>query len=100
MARMSTRIPYIDLPLGEKLAIHDWLTEHHVDYKRVPVDAQFEHDEATGEWLIPLFWVDDNGRMHLDGDSDVRRIVVRRRELRPLPWRGHDSALIPREDAA
>jgi hypothetical protein len=84
-----SRIPYLDLPLGEKLAIHDWLTEHHVDYHRVPVEAQFEYDEATGEWIIPMFWVDGDGRMRLE---DVRWYAVRRRELRPLPWRKREDA--------
>lgn len=87
-----SRIPYLDLPLGEKLAIHDWLTEHHVDYTRVPVDAQFEHDDATGEWLIPMYDVDHRGRMLIDPDNDtVRQHVIRRQELRPLPWRGRDA---------
>jgi hypothetical protein len=98
-----SRIPYLDLPLGEKLAIHDWLTEHHVDYTRVPVYAQFEYDEVTGEWLIPVYWVDDDGRMRIDLDGNgaelVRQHVVRRRELRPLPWPIRDLALIPREEA-
>jgi hypothetical protein len=91
------RIPYLGLPLGDKLAIHDWLTEHHVDYTRVPVYAQFEYDDVTGEWLIPIYWHDSIGRMRVDEHGGVRTHVVRRRELRPLPWR--DLALIPEEEA-
>lgn len=56
----------------------------------MPVYATFEHDPATCEWRIPTYWVDADGRMRLDGE-DVRKVVLRRRELRPLPWPVRDD---------
>lgn len=84
---MSGFIPYLDLDAEDKAQIHGWLLDHRVDYHRVPVYAEFEYDAATSEWRIPLYWHDPDGRMRIDetGD-DVRKVVVRRRELRPLPW--------------
>lgn len=94
-----SRIPYPELPLTEKRAIHDWLTEHHVDHTAVPVESQFEYDDATGEWLIPVFDRDSRGRLLVDPETGTLRLhVIRRQELRPLPWREADLALIPRGD--
>lgn len=84
---MTDHISYLDLTTDEKDQIHDWLIDHGVDYHRVPVHETFDFDQATGEWRIPLFWQDTDGRMRVDETGeDVRRVVVRRRELRPLPW--------------
>lgn len=74
------------LTRDEKDELHRWLADHHVDYIRVPVYAEFDRDDATGEWRIPVYWF-DAGRMRLDETGqDVRKHVIRRRELRPLPW--------------
>jgi hypothetical protein len=84
---VAERIPYLELPTADKELLHAWLTEHHVDYTTVPVWAQFDFDEATGEWVIPVYEVDADGRMRLDPmRGDVLKTVVRRRELSPLPW--------------
>jgi hypothetical protein len=81
------RIPYQALTREQKGELHGWLTDHGIDYTRVPVWAQFDFDPATREWCIPVYWVDHEGRMRLDETGqDVRKHVVRRRELRPLPW--------------
>lgn len=84
---MIPRAHYWDLDPAEKQAIHGWLTDHGIDYTRVPVEAPWEFDPAVGEWRIELFWHDARDRVTLLPDrSDVRRVMVRRRELRPLPW--------------
>lgn len=81
------RIPYTALMPDQQHALHDWLREHRVDPGRVPLYARFDHDAATGEWRIPLYWHGPDGRMRLNPDGDtVRKLVVRRRELSPLPW--------------
>lgn len=81
------RIPYQALTREQKEQLHRWLTDHGIDYTRVPVWARFTFDEAASEWRIPVYWVDAEGRMRLDETGqDVRKHVVRRRELRPLPW--------------
>jgi hypothetical protein len=78
---------YLNLTRHEKQAVHAWLSDHSVDYKRVPVEAELVRDDATYEWRIPLFWRDADGGLALTADgSDMRRVVVRRRELYPLPW--------------
>lgn len=83
---MTGLVPYLDLAPEERADLHRWLGDHGVDHHRVPVYAEFGHDAATDEWRIPLFWQDADGRMRLTADGDVRKVVVRRRELRPLPW--------------
>lgn len=87
---MAELIPYLDLPAEDRAAIHAWLTDHRVDYTRVPVYARFDFDAVTGEWRIPIYWHDAGGRMGLasgrPGERLIRQHVIRRRELRPLPW--------------
>lgn len=83
---MADFIPYPDLSPEQRQAIHIWLRGHRVDPGRVPVYATFERDAATGEWRIPAYWVDADGRMRVDAAEDVRKVVLRRRELQPLPW--------------
>jgi hypothetical protein len=78
-------VPYLYLRAEQRQEIHDWLRDHNVNPIHVPIDAQFERDDATGEWRIPVFWADRNGRHALDGE-DLRGHFIRRRELRPLPW--------------
>jgi len=81
-------IPYSHLDPFEQRQVHDWLTDHRVDYRRVPAAAEFDYDPATGEWRIPAYVRSANGRgIRVDpatGDPLMR--IVRRRELRPLPW--------------
>jgi len=89
--KAGQRKDYRELTPGERDELHRWLVDHRVDYTRVPVYAQFERDDATGEWRIPVYWVDDDGRMRLDETgNDVRQHVIRRRELRPLPWPAYE----------
>lgn len=84
---MADRVHYLELTREQKDELHRWLLDHHVDYTRVPVWARFERDDATGEWVIPLHWHDADGHMRIDETGqDVRKVTVRRRELRPLPW--------------
>jgi hypothetical protein len=84
---MSGRIPYTDLNRDDQDAIKAWLVDHRVNPDRVPIDAQFDRDPATGEWRIPVYWHDADGRMAANPDGEtIRSLVVRRRELRPLPW--------------
>lgn len=85
---MNDRIPYLGLAPEEQEEVHAWLREHRIEPGRVPVEADFEYDPTTGEWRIPLHWLDADGhrRIDLNPGGDIRRIVVRRRELRPLPW--------------
>ena len=81
------RIPYNGLSREQKQELHRWLADHRIDYTRVPVYARFEFDPAVREWRIPVYWWDHEGRMRLDETGqDVRKHIVRRRELRPLPW--------------
>lgn len=87
MSEMTAFVHYLKLDTDEKLAVHQWLTDHGVDYTRVPIYAQFDRDDATGEWRIPVYWVDDDGKMRIDHvTEEIRLHVVRCRELRPLPW--------------
>lgn len=81
------RVLYTLLTREQQHALHAWLRDHGVQHCRVPLYASFDFDAATGEWRIPVYWYDADGRMcvHLDGET-VRKHVVRRRELRPLPW--------------
>lgn len=80
-------VPYELLTPQERDRLHWWLREHRVDYHFVPVWAQFDFDPATSEWRIPMYDRDTDGRMRLDETGqDVRRHVIRRRELCPLPW--------------
>ena len=84
---MSDRIPYHDLLPAEQQALHAWLRGHRVEPERVPLDAQFELDAATGEWRIPVFVRHPDGGIRVDlATGDILRRIVRRRELRPLPW--------------
>ncbi|GGN40412.1 hypothetical protein GCM10010109_69490 [Actinoplanes campanulatus] len=87
---MAEHVPYLQLMADQREQIHAWLTDHRINYTRVPVYAQFAYDSATQEWRIPIYWHDSNGRMRIDLDGHglelVRQHVVRRRELRPLPW--------------
>lgn len=82
---MADFLPYLDLMAEQRDEVHRWLRDHRVNPGRVPVYAQFEYDPAVQEWRIPLYWHNAEGRMRID-QTGVRRIVVRRRELRPLPW--------------
>lgn len=83
----DSRIPYRNLDDEDQAAIMAWLVDHRVDPRRVPIDAQFEHDPVTGEWRIPVYWHDARGRKAANPDGEtIRSLVVRRRELRPLPW--------------
>lgn len=84
---MTGLIPYLDLTPDEKQELHTWLLDHQVDYHRVPAYVEFDFDSATREWRIPMYVVDTDGRMRLDKvTGEVPKVVVRRRELRPLPW--------------
>ncbi|GIE75774.1 hypothetical protein Aph02nite_17240 [Actinoplanes philippinensis] len=84
---MSDRIPFDRLGYDDQDAIRSWLRDHRVNPDRVPIDAVPEFDPAAGEWRIPVYWHDQSGHMRLCDDSHtVRTLVVRRRELRPLPW--------------
>lgn len=84
---MSDRIPFDRLDRDDQDAIKAWLADHRVNPDRVPIDAQFDRDPATGEWRIPVYWHDGRGRAVVNPDGEtIRQLVVRRRELRPLPW--------------
>ncbi|BCJ45342.1 hypothetical protein GCM10010168_86110 [Actinoplanes ianthinogenes] len=80
-------IPYYHLDPEQRAELHGWLLDHRIDYHRVPAYEQFTWDAATGEWRIPLYWHNTEGRMQINPDGEtVRMLVVRRRELWPLPW--------------
>jgi hypothetical protein len=84
---MSGRIPYADLDDEDQAAIKAWLVDHRVNPDRVPIDAIPDLDPATGEWRIPVYWHNAHGRAVVNPDGEtIRSLVVRRRELRPLPW--------------
>jgi hypothetical protein len=84
---MDDRIPYPDLFPDERDQILAWLHEHRIDPGRVPDSADLQRDDTTGEWRIPLYWRDEHGRMATNPDGEtVRMLIVRRRELSPLPW--------------
>lgn len=80
------RIPYRRLDQAERERIHGWLIDHDIDYTRVPVHADLRYDDATGEWRIPLYVRKPGGIVVDPVTGEPRRVVVRRRELRPLPW--------------
>lgn len=91
---MTERIPYPELPTEGKLALHHWLNDHNVDFTLVPVDAQFNRDDATGEWRIPVFVRGPDGRgIRLDALRQEPLVrVIRRREKRALPWPARQAA--------
>lgn len=81
------RIPYLELTPDQQEQIRAWLHEHRIDPARVPIDAQLDYDPAAGEWRIPAYRVDRDGRKRVDPVLGKLRInIVRRRQLRPLPW--------------
>jgi hypothetical protein len=84
---VSDLIPWRNLGTGDRVQIMRWLEEHRIDPMRVPIDALPEYDPATGEWLIPVFRENEHGRSVVNPDGEtIRTLVVRSRELRPLPW--------------
>ncbi len=84
---MSDLIPWRNLDAGDRIRIMCWLDEHRIDPMRVPIDGQFRYDPTTGEWRIPVFWENAHGRSVVNPDGEtIRSLVVRRREMRPLPW--------------
>jgi hypothetical protein len=84
---VSDRIPFDRLDRDDQDAIRSWLIDHRVNPDRVPIDAIPEFDSAVGEWRIPVFWENAHGRSVVNPDGEtIRSLVVRRRELRPLPW--------------
>lgn len=79
-------VPYRDLSPEEREAIHEWLTEHGVDYRSVPINDPWSLDAGTNEVRIPIFLRRD-GRFYLDERGEVARATVRRVMRRPIPWR-------------
>lgn len=81
-------IPYERLTPDERAELHAWLWDHRIDPGRVPIGADFDFDATTGEWRIPQFVKGPGGRgVRVDPVTrDALLQVVRRRELRPLPW--------------
>lgn len=81
------RIPYRELTPDQQEQIRTWLREHRIDPGRVPIDARFGYDPVVGEWRILAYRVDRDGRKRIDPVLGRLRInIVRRRQLRPLPW--------------
>lgn len=82
-----SRVEYQFLNPDQRTALERWLRDHDIDPKRTPIDPIIEVDTATGELRIEQFWHDENGKMRLDETGEnVRRVIVRRRAQRPLPW--------------
>lgn len=86
-----TRAPYLALTPDQKQALHAWLNDHGVDHKRVPIYADFERDDTTSEWRIPVYWVDDRGRMRIDLDNNGAHVV---RQHEPLALAEHAVAQV------
>jgi hypothetical protein len=86
MALPTARVPYEYLLPAEKATLQLWLTTHHIDPRRTPLEPLIEHDPVHDEWRIEQYWTDANGRMRIVDDENVRRVIVRRRHLAPLPW--------------
>jgi hypothetical protein len=83
---MTDRVPYFHLTPDEREAVHQWVRDHNLRPKDVPVDGRIELDETTNEWRIQQFAQHD-GEMLVGFDGEPVKIVVRRTNLRNLPWR-------------
>jgi hypothetical protein len=89
---VTDRIPFADLDYEDQDAIRAWLRDHRVNPDRVPIYAQFEYDPATGEWRIPVYWHDTDGRMARKPDGEtvrtleqIARAAVPKRQLKGCP---------------
>jgi hypothetical protein len=81
------RVGYAYLTRQERDAIESWLRTHRVDPARTPIAPLIELDPSMGEWRIEQFWLNASGHACVDETGqDVRRVIVRRRARRPLPW--------------
>jgi hypothetical protein len=79
------RPDYWTLTDDQREAIHDWLRQHDCEPADTPLDGILGCDAATGEWRIEQYLTRD-GRKYLDEHGKVAKVVVRRREMAPLPW--------------
>lgn len=80
------RVPYFHLSEDERHALHQWCSDHHVDYKRVPIDGLIELDATVNEWRIETYRT-RGGKHFLGQDGDIARTILRRAHRADLPWR-------------
>ena len=82
------RADYWNLTDEEREAIHDWLRLHDCEPSHTPLHGLPDRDDTTGEWRIAQYLTRDDGSRYLDEHGDIAMVVVRRREIAPLPWPG------------
>lgn len=76
---------YFDLTPDEQNAIHQWLNDHGIDHRDVPINTTFAYDNQTGEWTIDRYLRNADGHLYRDGDGPAHETVTFK-GTRELPW--------------
>lgn len=84
---------YFALTNEQRDEFHGWFALHGVDHAVVPLTARIELDEATGEWLIPVYLRNADGARYVGDDGEVASDVLR------CPWRADPPTLEPSDEA-